>query len=56
MSHRHIDWLYPFPNEMRVLEMTGAALTLWLERAASIWAVVAPGARDVPLIDPRCAP
>jgi 2',3'-cyclic-nucleotide 2'-phosphodiesterase/3'-nucleotidase len=56
MSHRHIDWLYPFPNEMRVLEMTGAALALWLERAASIWAVVAPGARDVPLIDPRCAP
>jgi 2',3'-cyclic-nucleotide 2'-phosphodiesterase/3'-nucleotidase len=56
LSRRHVDMLYPFPNQLRVLEVTGAALLGWLERSAAIWGVVAPEARDTALIDPRCAP
>jgi 2',3'-cyclic-nucleotide 2'-phosphodiesterase/3'-nucleotidase len=56
LSRRHLTMLYPFPNVMWVIEITGEGLRLWLERSAAIWAQVTPGARDTPLIDPRCAP
>ncbi|MFT4793429.1 MAG: 2',3'-cyclic-nucleotide 2'-phosphodiesterase/3'-nucleotidase [Paracoccaceae bacterium] len=56
VARRHADMLYPFPNQLKVLEVTGTMLHLWLERSAAVWRRVAPGAVDIPLIDPRFAP
>lgn len=56
VARRHVDMLYPFPNQLRVLEITGAGVTAWLERSAAIWRAVTPGTTDAPLINPCCAP
>lgn len=44
--------LYPFPNLAAAIEVTGADLAAWLERGASAFRQVPPGARDAALIDP----
>ena len=45
--------LYPFPNAVQALRLTGAGLRAWLERAAALYLQVAPGAEDARLIDPE---
>lgn len=45
--------LYPHPNTLSALLITGADLTLWLERSFSLFHRVAPGATDAELIDDR---
>ncbi|MDO5529244.1 MAG: 5'-nucleotidase C-terminal domain-containing protein [Paracoccus sp. (in: a-proteobacteria)] len=45
--------LYQFTNHLTAVIATGAALRGWLERAASIFAQIAPGAAPEPLIRPQ---
>ena len=45
--------LYPFPNTLAGARITGAQLRDWLERAASCFSQVVPGAPDQHLIDPN---
>lgn len=49
---RHMAELYPFPNAVRAVLVTGAGLRAWLERAALIYRPVVAGRQDAPLIDP----
>ncbi len=49
---RHISDLYPFPNALAAVRLTGAAILEWLERAASAWNQIIPGSQDTPLRDP----
>ncbi len=53
---RGVADLYPYPNVIRAVRVTGAQLFDWLERAASIFRVIRPGEADQPLIDPDIAP
>lgn len=39
---RHVLDLYPFPNGLRVLRMTGAGIAEWLERTAALYARLGP--------------
>ena len=50
---RHAADLYPFPNVLCGLRVTGADLRDWLERAAICFAQVTPGAQDAPLLNPH---
>lgn len=52
LALRHMADLYPFPNQIRALHLTGAELIEWLERSASMYWQVEPGIPDLPLIDP----
>ena len=45
--------LYPHPNNVAALLLTGAELAQWLERSFSLHHQIAPGAQDATLIDPR---
>lgn len=49
---RHAVDLYLHPNTLVGFYITGADLVLWLERAASIFAQIAPHSRDCELINP----
>lgn len=49
---RHAFDLYPHPNTIAALLVTGAELRLWLERSFSLFHQIAPGAQDAALIDP----
>ncbi len=49
---RHAAELYPFPNGLCVLRLTGRDVADWLEVSAAAFATVAPGIRDQPLRDP----
>ncbi len=51
LALRHLAGLYHFPNTLRALRMTGAALAAWLVRATAQFQQVAPGAQDSPLIN-----
>ncbi len=53
LTLRHIADLYPFPDSVAALRMTGARLCDWLERAASLFRTLRPGIPDQPLIDPE---
>ncbi|AGT09257.1 bifunctional 2',3'-cyclic-nucleotide 2'-phosphodiesterase/3'-nucleotidase [Paracoccus aminophilus] len=53
LSLHHLADLYPFANRLQAIEMTGAELADWLERAATKFLQLRPGAADQPLIDPR---
>lgn len=44
--------LSPFPNTLFALRLTGAELRAWLERAASVFNRIRPGAGDQPLMNP----
>lgn len=48
---RNLSDLYSFPNNLVALAMTAAEITEWLERSASVFHQIAPGAADVPLHD-----
>lgn len=52
LSIRHVFDLYPFPNRLIGLLVTGACLREDLERSAGIYAQIMPGQRDQLLIDP----
>lgn len=49
---RDLADLYPFPDRIAVLHVTGADLRGWLERSAAAFLRIEPGAQDAPLIDP----
>ena len=48
---RNLSDLYPFPNTIVTLMLTGAELVDWLERATTIFRQITPGSSDVPLLD-----
>jgi 2',3'-cyclic-nucleotide 2'-phosphodiesterase / 3'-nucleotidase len=48
---RHLSDLYPFPNTIVTLLMTGSEVSDWLERTAAVFRQVAPGSVDAPLLD-----
>jgi 2',3'-cyclic-nucleotide 2'-phosphodiesterase/3'-nucleotidase len=48
---RNLSDLYPFPNTIVTLLLTGAEVTDWLERAAAIYRQITPGMVDAPLHD-----
>jgi 2',3'-cyclic-nucleotide 2'-phosphodiesterase / 3'-nucleotidase len=52
---RHVADLYPYPNTIRALRLSGAEIADWLERSASIFQRIAPGSQDGDLLD-RDAP
>lgn len=52
LSVRHVFDLYPFPNTVVGLLVSGAALVERLERAAALYARIVPGGQDQRLIDP----
>jgi 2',3'-cyclic-nucleotide 2'-phosphodiesterase/3'-nucleotidase len=53
LALRHLADLCPYPNTPVILRATGAELALWLERAAGVFARLAPGRTDQPLLDPE---
>lgn len=52
LTIRNAADLYAFPNTLQVLRVTGADLTDWLERSASAFLQVTPGAHGQALLDP----
>lgn len=52
LSLRHLADLYLFPNRLNAICVSGAEVSDWLERAASKFLRLRPGATDQPLIDP----
>lgn len=50
---RNLSDLYPFPNTIVTVMLTGAELAIWLERATTIFRQIAPGSTDVPLLAPE---
>ncbi|MFO1202048.1 MAG: bifunctional 2',3'-cyclic-nucleotide 2'-phosphodiesterase/3'-nucleotidase [Tabrizicola sp.] len=48
---RNLSDLYPFPNTIVTLLLTGAEIADWLERAAAVFRQVSPGSMDAPLHD-----
>jgi 2',3'-cyclic-nucleotide 2'-phosphodiesterase / 3'-nucleotidase len=48
---RNLSDLYPFPNTVVTLLLTGAEVADWLERSAALFHQVQPGARDAVLLD-----
>ena len=52
---RHVADLYPYPNTIRALRLTGAEIVDWLERSASLFRQITPGSQDADLMD-RDAP
>lgn len=51
---RHVAGLYGFANRLAVVEITGAGLCAWLERAASVFTSLVPG-ESAPLLLPGAA-
>ena len=43
MAVKHVAELYPYPNTLKVLELNGAELREWLERAAAQFRRIEPG-------------
>lgn len=52
LTLRNAADLYPFPNTLCALRLTGAELLDWLERAASTFNRIVPGKEDQPLCNP----
>lgn len=52
LSIRHAAELYIYPNQICVIETTGAVLAEWVERAAGLFLTLRRGIADQPLIDP----
>lgn len=48
--------IYPHPNGIAALRVTGAEVAAWLERAAGLFLRLRPGKADQPLINPDFAP
>jgi 2',3'-cyclic-nucleotide 2'-phosphodiesterase/3'-nucleotidase len=49
---RHALDLYPHPNTVAAVIVTGNEVALWLERSFSLFHQITPGAQDAPLINP----
>ena len=47
---RHLADLYPYPNRLHLLKITGASLANWLERAAGMFNTLKRGNGPVPLL------
>ncbi len=52
MTLRDLSDLYVFTNTVLALRVSGSELRAWLERAASVYKTIRPGARDAALLDP----
>ncbi|WP_409201313.1 bifunctional 2',3'-cyclic-nucleotide 2'-phosphodiesterase/3'-nucleotidase [Paracoccus aurantius] len=52
LTMRNLADLYLFPNHLRAILINGAGVRDWLERSASQFLQITPGAQDAPLIDP----
>lgn len=52
LTMRHVFDLYPHPNRVAALLVTGAELRAWLERSFSQFRQVTPGAQDQDLLNP----
>lgn len=50
MAARYAGLIYPYPNRLAILKVTGAIVRLWLEQAVAQYAQIQPGATDVPLL------
>ncbi|MFN4099267.1 MAG: bifunctional 2',3'-cyclic-nucleotide 2'-phosphodiesterase/3'-nucleotidase [Pararhodobacter sp.] len=50
---RHIADLYPFPNAIAALCLTGAEVVEWLERSAAAFNRIRPGSQGTPLRNPE---
>lgn len=48
---RNLSDLYPFPNTLVTLKLSGAELADWLERAATVFNRIEPGTTDAPLLN-----
>lgn len=55
LSMRHVADLYPHPNSISALLISGAEAAEWLERSVSLFRQIAPGSKDAELIDPDFA-
>lgn len=49
---RNLGDLYPFPNALSAMVLTGAQILDWLEQVAGQYSRIAPGSRDSALTDP----
>ena len=47
---RHAIDLYPHPNTLVALDLSGADIADWLERAAILFHQITPGSHDAPLV------
>lgn len=52
---RDIADLYPYPNRLCAVQVTGAALRVWLEQVAAQFHQILPDMADQPLLDPAFA-
>lgn len=52
LRQRNLSDLYPFPNTLVTLLVTGAEIAIWLEHAATVFRQITPGESDAPLLDP----
>jgi 2',3'-cyclic-nucleotide 2'-phosphodiesterase/3'-nucleotidase len=52
LTLRHVYDLYPHPNAVAALLVTGAEVRLWLERSCSQFRQINLQAQDAPLLDP----
>lgn len=55
LARRNAAELHPYLNAPGVVELTGAQLADWLERAASLFATLVPGRADQALLAPGAA-
>lgn len=53
LTARHIAELYPFPNQVRALLLTGCDVRRWLETSAGLYRTITPDETDVPLLLPE---
>ncbi len=53
LTMRHVFDLYPHPNTVAALQVTGAQLQEWLERAFSQFHQIAPGSSGCDLVHPE---
>lgn len=53
LARRHIADLYPFPNRLRALVVSGAQLRDWIDYGATVFRQLRPGEADQPLLDPE---
>jgi 2',3'-cyclic-nucleotide 2'-phosphodiesterase / 3'-nucleotidase len=54
LNLRHIADIYPFPNSIVALLLSGREVMDWLERAVIQFATLTPGGAERPLVQDRC--
>jgi 2',3'-cyclic-nucleotide 2'-phosphodiesterase/3'-nucleotidase len=52
LTRRHMHDLYPFPNRLAAVVLTGSELTAWLEAVAALYCPLGAGCRDARLVPP----